>query len=48
LPRCEGNGLFELGKYAREATKAIAQRVKHAQEPLIINFGQDTPVYRLP
>lgn len=39
--------MLELGYYARDTTKTIAQRVKHAQEPLIINFGQDSPVYLL-
>lgn len=39
--------LMELGSYAKEQTNEIAARMRHKQEPLIINFGQDNPVYRL-
>jgi WD40 repeat protein len=39
--------LAELGSYSKDQTREIAATLKHKQEPLIINFGQDTPVYRL-
>jgi uncharacterized caspase-like protein len=39
--------LAELGLFSKEQTREIAATLKHKQEPLIINFGQDTPVYRL-
>ncbi len=39
--------LMELGSYSKGQTKEIAARMLHKQDPLIINFGQDTPVYRL-
>jgi len=39
--------LMELGSYSKAETKQIAEGLGHAQEPLIINFGQDNPVYTL-
>jgi WD40 repeat protein len=39
--------LMELGSYSKRLTKEIATRMRHKQDPLIIDFGQDTPVYML-
>lgn len=39
--------LTELGSYSKVQTHDIAVTQKHKQDPLIINFGQDTPVYKL-
>jgi uncharacterized caspase-like protein len=39
--------LIELGNYSKGKTKSIAEGLGHSQEPLIINFGQDNPVYQL-
>ena len=39
--------LIELGSYSKGQTKQIASRMLHKQDPLIINFGQDAPVYKL-
>jgi len=39
--------LMELGSFSKGQTREIATRMLHKQDPLIINFGQDTPVYRL-
>ena len=38
---------IELGTYSKAQTRDLATRQKHKQDPLIINFGQDNPVYRL-
>ena len=39
--------LVELGRYARCNTHEISNKIGHRQQPLIINFGKDVPVYRL-
>ena len=39
--------LVELGEYAKQATTDISKKNGHAQTPLIINFGKDSPLYRL-
>jgi hypothetical protein len=39
--------LTELGSFSKAQTRDIAVAMKHKQDPLIINFGQDTPVYKL-
>lgn len=39
--------LTELGSFSKVQTRDIAVTQKHKQDPLIINFGQDTPVYKL-
>ncbi|HTF99246.1 MAG TPA: caspase family protein, partial [Nitrospirota bacterium] len=39
--------LVELGDYARQATTDISKKNGNAQTPLIINFGKDSPLYRL-
>ncbi|MDX8396382.1 MAG: caspase family protein, partial [Mariprofundaceae bacterium] len=39
--------LKELGGFSKAKTKSIAEGLGHSQEPLIINFGQDNPVYKL-
>jgi len=39
--------LIELGSYSKAETKQIAKGLGHAQEPTIINFGQDNVVYQL-
>ena len=44
----DGNiSLVELGDYAKQETAAISQKLGNQQTPLIINFGKDSPVYRL-
>ncbi len=46
-----GDGLIsltELGAFSKARTRSLASKLKHQQEPLILNFGQDTVVYRLP
>jgi WD40 repeat protein len=40
-------GLVELGSYSKRATTDISQGLGHKQTPVIINFGKDTPLYRL-
>lgn len=45
------NGLVTvvgLGEYAKSATISISKNLSHIQTPFIINFGQDTPLYKLP
>jgi len=37
----------ELGNFSKAKTKNIAEGLGHRQEPIIINFGQDNPVYKL-
>ncbi|MDF1590093.1 MAG: caspase family protein [Desulfobacterales bacterium] len=39
--------LTELGVYSKQATTDISKTIGHPQTPLIINFGKDSPVYRL-
>jgi uncharacterized caspase-like protein len=39
--------LVELGGYAKQTTAEISKRIGHAQTPLIINFGKDSPIYHL-
>jgi uncharacterized caspase-like protein len=39
--------VMELGGYARQMTTRISRRIRHSQEPLIINFGKDSPVYKV-
>jgi len=36
-----------LGEYARKMTTAISKQIGHEQTPLIINFGKDSPIYKL-
>lgn len=36
-----------LGKYSKKKTTNISRELGHAQTPLIINFGKDSPLYRL-
>jgi len=36
-----------LGEYAKGRTVKISGELGHSQTPLIINFGKDTPLYRL-
>ncbi len=37
-----------LGEYSKKKTALISKEVGHSQTPLIINFGKDSPIYRLP
>ncbi|MDQ1331070.1 MAG: hypothetical protein QG578_1335, partial [Thermodesulfobacteriota bacterium] len=39
--------LTELGSYSKQTTTEISKTVGHSQTPLIINFGKDSPVYKL-
>jgi len=39
--------LTELGEYSKTTTTDISKKIGHAQTPLIINFGKDSPVYNL-
>ncbi|MBN1105469.1 MAG: caspase family protein [Deltaproteobacteria bacterium] len=36
-----------LGEYSRKMTWNISKQIGHEQTPLIINFGKDSPIYRL-
>jgi WD40 repeat protein len=36
-----------LGEYARRMTTTISKEIGHSQTPLIINFGKDSPIYKL-
>jgi len=36
-----------LGEYSRRATTNISREIGHSQTPLIINFGKDSPLYKL-
>ncbi len=37
-----------LGGYSKKTTAAISKEIGHSQTPLIINFGKDYPLYKLP
>jgi hypothetical protein len=39
--------LVELGEYVKAKTTDISKSLGHAQTSFIINFGKDTPVYKL-
>jgi len=39
---------IELGGYSRQITTAISKEIGHSQTPVIINFGKDSPLYKLP
>ena len=36
-----------LGEYSKRMTTNISKEVGHSQTPLIINFGKDSPIYKL-
>ncbi|KAF0156944.1 MAG: wd40 repeat subgroup [Syntrophaceae bacterium] len=36
-----------LGEYTRKMTTTISKEIGHSQTPLIINFGKDSPIYKL-
>jgi WD40 repeat protein len=36
-----------LGEYSKKLTSNISKQIGHEQTPLIINFGKDSPIYRL-
>ncbi|MBN2687711.1 MAG: caspase family protein [Deltaproteobacteria bacterium] len=36
-----------LGEYSRKVTTDISRQIGHEQTPLIINFGKDSPIYKL-
>jgi WD40 repeat protein len=36
-----------LGEYSKKMTTEISKEVGHSQTPLIINFGKDSPIYKL-
>lgn len=40
--------MVELGHYSKAQTQALAKKMQHRQDPLIVNFGLDSPVYTLP
>jgi uncharacterized caspase-like protein len=37
-----------LGEYSRKMTTNISREIGHSQTPLIINFGKDSPIYKMP
>ncbi|MEW6674257.1 MAG: caspase family protein [Thermodesulfobacteriota bacterium] len=37
-----------LGEYAKKRTQDISKQIGQSQTPLIINFGKDSPIYKLP
>ena len=37
----------KLGEFARRMTMSVAHSLRHSQEPLLMNFGKDVPVYAL-
>jgi len=36
-----------LGEYSKKMTTSISKQIGHEQTPLIINFGKDSPIYKL-
>lgn len=36
-----------LGEYSKKRTTDISKEIGHSQTPLIINFGKDSPIYKL-
>jgi hypothetical protein len=36
-----------LGEYSKKMTSSISKQIGHEQTPLIINFGKDSPIYKL-
>ena len=38
----------ELGEYARQETMLLSKKLRMNQEPLLMNFGKDVPVYAIP
>lgn len=36
-----------LGEYSKKMTTSISKQIGHEQTPLIINFGKDSPLYKL-
>lgn len=36
-----------LGEYSKRMTTRISKQIGHEQTPLIINFGKDSPIYKL-
>ena len=36
-----------LGEYSKTMTTKISKEIGHSQTPLIINFGKDSPIYKL-
>ena len=36
-----------LGEYSKKMTSDISKEIGHSQTPLIINFGKDSPLYKL-
>jgi WD40 repeat protein len=37
-----------LGEYSKKMTTNLSKEIGHSQTPLIINFGKDNPIYKLP
>ena len=37
-----------LGEYSKKTTTSLSRQIGHSQTPLIINFGKDSPIYKLP
>jgi len=36
-----------LGEYSKNKTMNLSKEISHSQTPLIINFGKDSPIYKL-
>jgi len=39
--------IMGLGEYSKKKTANISREIGHSQTPLIINFGKDSPLYKL-
>jgi hypothetical protein len=39
--------IVDLGEYSKKMTTDISKEISHSQTPLIINFGKDSPIYKL-
>ena len=37
-----------LGEYSKNKTTNLSKEIGHSQTPLMINFGKDSPIYKLP
>jgi len=36
-----------LGEYSKKMTSNLSKEIGYTQTPLIINFGKDSPIYKL-
>jgi hypothetical protein len=39
--------IIGLGEYSKKMTTDISKEIGHSQTPIIINFGKDSPIYKL-